>query len=202
MFTGLITDLGRVRRTEARGDTRFEIETAYDTATIAIGASIACSGACLTAIELGPDWFAVEASAETLSRTTLGQWQVGDSINLERSLKLGDELGGHLVSGHVDAVGELVGREPEGDSLRLKFRAPPDLGDSIASKGSIAVNGVSLTVNEVIDESDGATVFGVNIISHTAQVTNLGALAPGNLVNLEIDQLARYLQRMKSRESR
>jgi riboflavin synthase len=162
-----------------------------DTEAIPIGASIACSGCCLTAVAVGADWFAVDASAETLSRTTLGRWRVGGRINLERSLRLGDELGGHLVSGHVDGLGEAVAAAAENASTRWRFRVPDVLARFIATKGSVAVDGVSLTVNEV----DGAT-FGVNIIPHTAAVTTFGALAPGDAVNIEIDTLARYVARL------
>jgi len=195
MFTGLITDLGRVRALEKAGDTRFEITTAYDTSTIEIGASIACSGACLSAIEVGPDWFAATASAETLSRTTLGSWQVGTPVNLERPLVAGQEMGGHIVLGHVDGVGRVAAVREEGDSLRFTFEMPEAISRFVAEKGSVAVDGVSLTVNEV-DE----TSFGVNIIPHTAKVTNFGALAPGDAVNLEIDPLARYVARLLGKD--
>jgi len=203
MFTGLISDLGRVRRIEARGDRRLEFETAYDTATLELGASVACSGACLTVVDKGPGWFAADVSAETLARTTLGDWRVGTPVNLERSLRLGDELGGHLVSGHVDGVGTLRDRRPEGDSLRFAFAAPADLLALVAVKGSIAVDGVSLTVNAVRDAPRDAPLgraaeggFEVNVIPHTAQVTTLGGAEPGTRVNLEIDLLARYVQRI------
>ncbi len=199
MFTGIITDLGRVREVEKRGDTRFTLETAYDTAAIELGASIACSGTCLTVVDKGTGWFAVDASAETLGLTTLGEWTPGRVVNLERALCMGDELGGHLVSGHVDGTASLRDRAPEGDSLRLSFRAPPELAGYVASKGSLALDGVSLTVNEVEDESDGAVTFGVNIIPHTAERTTLGGLEPGARVNLEIDLLARYVQRLLNR---
>ena len=200
MFTGIVTDIGRVRQVEARGDTRFVLETAYDSAGIDLGASIACSGACLTVVDKGPGWFAVDASAETLACTTLGGWQAGQAVNLERALKLGDELGGHLVSGHVDGLAEVVERQPEGDSLRFRFRVAADLGRFIAAKGSVTLDGVSLTVNEVADEPDGGTCFGVNIIPHTAAQTTFGSLAPGQSVNLEIDLLARYLQRLVGKD--
>lgn len=201
MFTGIVTDLGRVREIEAPGadrpaDRRFVFQTAYDTSEIAIGASIACSGACLTVIETGPDCFAVEASAETLSKTTLGGWVAGTAVNLERALRLGDELGGHLVSGHVDGLATLVSTRPEGGSTRLLFEAPEALARFIASKGSVTLDGVSLTVNEV----EGRR-FGVNIIPHTAEVTTLGRLGPGDRVNLEIDLLARYVQRLLNEDS-
>jgi len=199
MFTGIITDLGRVREVEPRGDTRFVLETGYETASIDLGASIACSGACLTVVEKGPGWFAVDVSAETLSRTTLGDWQPGRAVNLERALRMGDELGGHLVSGHVDGVATLVDRAPEGDSLRLSFEAQEALAGFVSAKGSLALDGVSLTINEVEDQAGGAVRFGVNIIPHTAEKTSLGALAPGDRVNLEIDLLARYVQRLLQR---
>ena len=199
MFTGIITDLGRVRQVEGRGDARFVFETAYDTSEIALGASIACSGACLTVVDKGPGWFAADVSAETLSKTTLGDWRPGDPVNLERALKLGDELGGHLVSGHVDGVAEVVSRRPEGESQRFQFRAPAALAAFVAPKGSLALDGVSLTVNEVEDEAGGAVRFGVNIVPHTAERTTFGALEPGARVNLEIDLLARYLQRLRTK---
>jgi riboflavin synthase len=195
MFTGIVTDLGRVRAVLPGGDTGFEIETRYDPNSIAIGASIACSGVCLTAVELGKHWFRVQASAETLSRSTLGAWRVGTPVNLERSLKLGDELGGHLVAGHVDGVGRLLTERPEGDSIRLVFEAPKALAPGIATKGSIAVDGVSLTVNEVT----GAR-FGVNIIPHTRAVTTLGSLKVGDAVNLELDLIARYVARLMGKD--
>ncbi len=193
MFTGIITDLGRVRSLEGgRGrETRLVIETRYDTAEIAIGASIACSGACLTVVEKGPGWFAVDVSAETLSRTSLGTWREGTAVNLERALKMGDELGGHLVLGHVDGVARLVSATPEGESRRLKIGAPAPLRRFIAEKGSVALDGVSLTVNEV-----GPSSFGVNIIPHTLRETSLGAARPGDYLNLEIDLLARYVARL------
>jgi riboflavin synthase len=191
MFTGIITDLGRVRTVLPGGDTAYEIGTAYDTATIALGASIACSGVCLTAIATGPDWFRVQVSAETKARSTVGSWRVGTAVNLERSLRLGDELGGHMVAGHVDGMGRLVERREEGGSVRMVFEAPESLALGIASKGSVAVDGISLTVNEVT-----ATRFGVNIIPHTQAVTTLGGLQPGDPVNLEIDLIARYVARL------
>lgn len=193
MFTGIVTDLGRLaaREDAGRGDLRLTIETAYNMATVEIGASIACSGCCLTVVERGQGSFAADVSAETLSKTTLGAWQVGQPINLERSLSLGDELGGHLVYGHVDGLAKVSRIAPEGDSLRFGFEAPKDLAPFIASKGSVALDGVSLTVNEV----DG-TEFGVNIIPHTAEVTTFGSLKQGDRVNLEIDMLARYVARL------
>lgn len=200
MFTGIITDRGRVCAVEARGDTHLTIETGYDTAGIDLGASISCSGACLTVVEKGPDWFAADVSAETLSKTTLGGWKPGTAVNLERALKLGDELGGHLVSGHVDGVAEALDRAEEGGSLRLAFTAPQDLMPFIAAKGSVTLDGVSLTVNRVSDETGGGR-FEVNIIPHTAEVTTLGACRPGTRVNLEIDLLARYVQRLMAKEN-
>ena len=197
MFTGIVTDIGRVRAVNAAAGhvTRFVIETSYDTSTIAIGASIACSGCCLTAVETGPCWYAADASAETLGCTTLGTWREGTRINLERALKAGDELGGHLVSGHVDGVGSVVETRPEADSLRLGFALPRRLGRFVAPKGSITVDGVSLTVNEVEDHGE-ETRFGVNIIPHTQSVTTLGALKPGDRVNMEVDLMARYVARL------
>ena len=190
MFTGLITDVGRVRAVTSVGDRRIEIETSFPIAEIELGASIACSGVCLTAIEFGDNWFAVEASEETTSKTTVGDWQAGDALNLERSLRIGDELGGHLVFGHVDGVAKITERRTDGDSIRFSILAPDDLAPYIASKGSVALSGVSLTVNEV----DGNR-FGVNIIPHTADATTLGKLSAGDRVNLEIDMLARYVAR-------
>src|SRR4029450_4387475 len=191
MFTGIITDLGRVRAIAADTMTRLEIETASPADAIALGASIACNGCCLSVVERGPGWFAVQASAETLSRTTLGAWRVGTPVNLERPLKVGDELGGHLVQGHVAGVGTLVGRRPDGGSVRLSFEAPRELARYIAPKGSVAVDGVSLTVNEV----EGAR-FALNITPLPQEMTNLGGLAEGARVNLEIDLLARYVARL------
>jgi riboflavin synthase len=195
MFTGIVTDLGRVRSIEKRGDTRITIETAYDTAEIDIGASIACSGPCLTVVAKGPGWFAVEASAETLARTTIGAWREGTRINLERPMRVGEELGGHIVSGHIDGVAKVVDTRPEGDSVRFEFAAPPELKKYIAPKGSIALDGVSLTVNRV----DGAR-FGVNIIPHTREVTAFGALKKGGQVNLEVDTIARYVARLLEKD--
>ena len=191
MFTGIVTDVGRVRSVrETNRDRRFEIETAYDLSTVDLGASISHAGCCLTVVEKGEGWFAVEVSAETLSMTTLDQWAEGAPVNLERAARLGDEMGGHIVSGHVDGLGEVLSVTPEGGSHRLRIRAPKPLHRLIAPKGSITVEGVSLTVNEV--EGD---VFGLNIIPHTWDVTTLGRLTPGARVNLEIDMLARYLAR-------
>jgi len=195
MFTGIISDMGRLGEISEAGsgeDKRLIVKTSYDTASIAIGASIACAGPCLTVVETGPDWFAADVSAETLARTTIGKWQVGARINLERSLRLGDELGGHLVSGHVDGVGELLSRREDGGSERMAFSAPAELMRFIAVKGSIAVDGISLTVNAV-----GAGDFAVNIIPHTLSATSLGELSPGSAVNLEIDLLARYVARQQ-----
>lgn len=196
MFTGIVTDLGEVRAIEQRGDTRFVIACNYPIEEIAIGASIACSGACLTVVEKGEGSLAFDASAETLSKTTLGGWKVGDKINLERALALGAELGGHLVSGHIDATGKVESLEREGDSWRFVFRAPPAVGRFLAPKGSVAIDGVSLTVNEVSDEDDGSTLFGANIIPHTFEMTAFHQLEPGHAVNLEIDLVARYLARL------
>ena len=195
MFTGIVTDIGRISRIERRGDLRARIATAYETATIDIGASIACDGVCLTAVDLGEGWFEADASAETLSKTTLGTgpkpWAEGRRVNLERALKVGDELGGHIVSGHVDGVAEIVGMREEGDSLRVTFEAPADLARFIAPKGSVALDGTSLTVNEV----EGRR-FGINLIPHTRAVTRWGEAEEGDLVNLEIDTLARYVARL------
>lgn len=191
MFTGIITDLGVVRAVAESGDTRFEFTTSYDTNSIEIGASIACSGVCLTVIETGPDWFAASVSEETLSKTTLSDWRTGTPVNLERALKMGDELGGHIVSGHVDGVGKLVSAREEGDSTRMTFEAPQTLAPFVAEKGSITIDGTSLTVNEV----DGRT-FGINVIPHTQDVTTLGKIKTGSAVNLEIDMLARYVARL------
>lgn len=191
MFTGIVTDVGRVRRiTPTARDHRYEIETAFDTATIDLGASISHAGCCLTVTEKGPGWFAVEVSGETLSKTTLGDWAEGTRVNLERAARLGDELGGHIVSGHVDGLGTVVSITPEGGSHRMVIEAPAPLHRYIAAKGSITVDGVSLTVNAVEDRS-----FGLNIIPHTWEHTTLGGLQAGNSVNLEIDMLARYLAR-------
>jgi riboflavin synthase len=191
MFTGIIIDVGRVRSVIPGGDTRIEIETALDLGTIALGASMACSGPCLTVVEKGPGWFAVTASAETLSRTTLGSWHPGTPVNLERALRLGDELGGHLVTGHIDGIATLIEDRPEGDSRRWLVEAPAELAQFVASKGSVALDGVSLTVNEV----EGSR-FGVNLIPHTLTHTTFGTMRAGARLNLEIDLLARYLQRL------
>jgi riboflavin synthase len=193
MFTGIVTDVGRVRAVrDTNRDRRFEIETGFDTSTIDLGASVSHAGCCLTVVEKGPGWFAVEVSGETLSMTTLGDWREGRPVNLERAARVGDELGGHIVSGHVDGVGEVLSIDSEGGSHRVRIRAPRPLHRFIAPKGSITVDGVSLTVNEVEDD-----VFGVNLIPHTWDVTTLGQLKPGGRVNLEIDMLARYLARWR-----
>lgn len=196
MFTGIITDIGLIRTIEQRGDVHLIIGCGYDMGGVAIGASIACSGVCLTVVEKGADWFAVDVSAETLSRTAQGQWTQGQRLNLERALKVGDELGGHIVTGHVDGVGTLVSATTEGDSTRLVIAAPAALAASLAPKGSITLDGISLTVNAVEDQPDGSVHFGLNIIPHTAQATTLDDLPVGRAFNLEIDVLARYLDRM------
>jgi riboflavin synthase len=196
MFTGIITDLGTVRSAEQRGDLRLAIACHYDLATVDLGASIACSGTCLTVVDKGEDWFAVDVSAETISRTAAGLWNEGAQLNLERALRLGDELGGHLVTGHVDGIGTVVGTCPEGASIKVGIQAPAALGPYIAVKGSITLDGVSLTVNEVRDAEDGTTHFAVNIIPHTAAHSTLGSIQPARQLNLEIDILARYLRRM------
>src|SRR4051794_34697042 len=196
MFTGIVTDIGTVRTAEQRGDLRLEIETGYDAASIDLGASIACSGVCLTVVDKGSDWFAVDVSGETVSRTASDLWREGARLNLERSLRVGDELGGHIVTGHVDAVGEVIGVCPEGDSVRVGVRVPSSLARMIAGKGSVALDGVSLTVNDVRDADDGTADFSVNIIPHTAAQTSFGGLAAGRQLNVEVDVLARYLDRM------
>jgi riboflavin synthase len=200
MFTGIITDIGTVRSTTQRGDLRLVIDCGYDMETVAIGASIACSGACLTVVAKDAHSFAVDLSAETVARTAAGLWVEGGRLNLERALKVGDELGGHIVTGHVDGIGTVLGLCPEGDSHRVGIEVPPAIAPYIAPKGSITVDGVSLTVNDVRDQ-DGKTHFSVNIIPHTWDVTTLGSLAAGRQVNLEIDILARYLGRMQSLKS-
>jgi riboflavin synthase len=202
MFTGIITDVGHIVAVERRGDLRLRIATAYDTASIDLGASIACSGACLTVVDKGADWFAVDVSTETQSRTAQGAWNEGTRLNLERALRVGDELGGHIVTGHVDGIGEIVAVTGEGGSTRITIEAPAAIAPYIAPKGSIALDGVSLTVNEVSDQPGGAVRFGINIIPHTSEMTNLGEIAPGRAVNLEIDVLARYLGRMEQLRSR
>ena len=195
MFTGLITDVGRVLSAEQRGDLRLVINCGYDMAGVDLGGSIACSGVCLTVVDKGADWFAVDVSAETLRRTAPGLWQEGARLNLERSLRLGDELGGHIVTGHVDGVGTIEAASDVGGSTRVTVLAPPEVEAYIAAKGSVALDGVSLTVNEVEPVSDGVR-FAINIIPHTAARTTLSDLAPGRPVNIEIDILARYIGRM------
>lgn len=191
MFTGIITDIGTIRDIRQAGDMTARIATAYDTARIDIGASIASDGVCLTVTALGEDWYEVQISAETLSKTNLGAWTPGRRVNLERALRVGDELGGHIVSGHVDGVAEVVAMTREGDSTRVTLRAPKALSRFVAPKGSVALNGTSLTVNEV----DGDT-FGINLIPHTQEVTTWGEVKPGDRVNIEIDTLARYVARL------
>jgi len=192
MFTGIVTDMGRIVETKVTGDLRARIATRYDVAGIDIGASIACDGVCLTVVALGPDCFDVEISGETVSKTNLGGWVPGKRVNLKRALKVGDELGGHIVSGHVDGLAEVVKVAPEGGSVRVTFRAPEALARFIAPKGSVALNGTSLTVNEVAGRD-----FGVNFIPHTQQVTTWGEVAVGDLVNLEVDTMARYVARLR-----
>ena len=195
MFTGIITDLGSVQAILKRGDTRFQIYTSYDTNSIALGASISCSGTCLTVVEKGKNWFATDVSGETLSKTILGCWSEGTPVNLERSLKLSEELGGHFVAGHVDGVGVITSIDQEGDSFRFEFSSPEDLTRFIARKGSITVNGVSLTVNEITNNT-----FVVNIIPHTQNVTAFGTSRIDDRVNLEIDLLSRYVARLLEKE--
>jgi riboflavin synthase len=195
MFTGIVTDVGTVEKRIKTGDTRFIFKTIYDTSTIDFGASIACSGVCLTVVDKGGDWFAADVSEETLSCTNLNDWSEGTKINLERALKVGDELGGHIVTGHVDEVGEIMSMLPEGDSLRMIFSVSKKIGWFIAEKGSVTINGVSLTVNEVKDNGE-MTSFGINIIPHTQEKTSFAASKIGDKVNLEIDVLARYVARM------
>ena len=202
MFTGIVTALGQIREARQAGDLTATITCPWDPATIAIGASIACSGTCLTVVErggvAGDAWFTVNISGETVACTVPGRWAVGQSLNLEPALRLGDELGGHIVTGHVDGVGTVVGVCPAGDSLRVGISAPAALAPYIAAKGSVTVDGVSLTVNEVADQPDGTCHFALNLIPHTAAVTTLGQLVAGSGVNLEIDVLARYLMRMQA----
>ena len=191
MFTGIITDIGTILELEQRGDLRARIGTSYDTKTVDIGASIACNGVCLTAIALGEGWFDVEISAESVAKTNISTWAQGGRVNLERALKVGDELGGHIVSGHVDGVARITAMKDEGDSTRVTLQAPKELARFIAPKGSVALNGTSLTVNEV----EGAS-FGINFIPHTKDATTWGAAEVGDLINLEIDTLARYVARL------
>jgi riboflavin synthase len=196
MFTGIVTDVGTVRSAEQRGDLRLVIACGYDMDSVELGASIACSGACLTVVDKGDDWFAVDVSGETVAKTAADRWREGARLNLERSLRLGDELGGHIVTGHVDAVGEVVGVTPEGDSKRVEIAVPRALGPMIAAKGSVALDGASMTVNQVRDAEDGTTLFSVNLIPHTAQHTTFGELTEGRQLNVEVDVLARYIDRM------
>ncbi len=208
MFTGIVTAIGTIEQVTRKGDTHAVIACPWDPAGIAIGASIACSGACLTVVERGVlrqaqdgsdvGWFAVDISDETIACTVPGMWTEGQRLNLEPALRLGDELGGHIVTGHVDAVGEVVSRDEVGGSTRLLIRAPAEIAPYLAAKGSITVEGVSLTVNDIADQPDGECDFALNIIPHTGEVTTLGTLRGGDAVNLEIDVLARYLQRMQS----
>ncbi|MSO89306.1 MAG: riboflavin synthase [Rhodospirillaceae bacterium] len=195
MFTGIITDLGRVRRLGGDPEARLAIDTAYDTAAIPLGTSVACSGVCLTVVDRGPGWLAFDVSAETLARTTIGSWTSGRAVNLERALRLGDEFGGHIVGGHVDAAARIVERQKVGGSLLLRVAAPHGLARFIAAKGSVALDGVSLTVNDVVDGVESCT-FAVNIVPHTRERTTLGQIKPGAAVNVEIDMLARYVARI------
>jgi riboflavin synthase len=197
MFTGIITDIGTVTAVEPRGDLRVKIATAYDTSGIALGASIACSGVCLTVVDKGPGSFAVDVSGETLRHSAAAQWAEGARLNLERALKVGDELGGHIVTGHVDAVGRVASLDAEGGSTKLTIDAPASVAPFIAAKGSVALSGVSLTVNGVAAGGDGGVRFDLNIIPHTWEHTTFGGLAIGDEVNIEIDVLARYLGRMR-----
>jgi riboflavin synthase len=196
MFTGIVTDIGTVATSEQRSDLRLTIRCGYAMATVDLGSSICCSGVCLTVVDKGEDWFAVDVSTETLSRTANALWKEGSRLNLERSLRVGDELGGHFVTGHVDCVGEIVGICPEGGSTRIGIAVPRDYAALIAPKGSIALDGVSLTVNEVREADDGATHFSVNIIPHTAEHTTFGTAVVGGQLNVEVDVLARYIDRM------
>lgn len=200
MFTGIVTDIGEVRSADQRGDLRLQIATGYDLADVSLGASIACSGVCLTVVDKGDDWFAVDVSGETMSRTAGDLWRHGARLNLERAARLGDELGGHIVTGHVDAVGEVVEVTPEGDSSRIAVEVPSALAGLIAAKGSITLDGVSLTVNDVSDAAEH-TRFTINIIPHTAAHSTLGNVAVGRQLNVEIDVIARYLQRLIAAKS-
>jgi riboflavin synthase len=195
MFTGIVTDVGTVRSAEQRGDLRLVIATGYVMDSVELGASIACSGACLTVVDKGADWFAVDVSAETASKTAAGHWREGARLNLERSLRLGDEIGGHIVTGHIDSVGQVVSVTPEGDSKRVEVRVPRALGPMIAAKGSVALDGVSMTVNDVRD-LEATTQFSVNVIPHTAKQTTLGELERERQLNVEVDVLSRYIDRM------
>jgi riboflavin synthase len=195
MFTGIVTDVGEVVSIEQRGDLRLQVRTGYNLSTVELGASIACSGVCLTVVDKGDDWFAVDVSAETIARTAKDMWRESARLNLERPLRMGDELGGHIVTGHVDSVGEVIGVCPEGDSTRIGIRVDRFLAPAIAQKGSVCLDGVSLTVNDVSDAEDG-THFSVNIIPHTAHETTLGDIKQGRQLNVEIDVIARYIDRM------
>lgn len=196
MFTGITTDIGTVRSAEQRGDLRLVIACGYDMATVDLGSSIACSGVCFTVVDKGDDWFAVDVSAETQSRTAKDLWREGSRLNLERSLRIGDELGGHIVSGHVDGIAEVIGTRAEGGSARIELSVPSELALYLAPKGSVTLDGVSLTVNDVRDAEDGSTHFSVNIIPHTAKITTFGDIAVGRQLNVEIDVIARYLERL------
>lgn len=196
MFTGIITDIGTIDKLDQAGDLRARISTSYDTDAIDLGASIASDGVCLTVVDLGPDWYEVQISAETVSKTNISTWAEGTRVNLERALRVGDELGGHIVSGHVDGVAKVISVTDDGDSTRVVLRAPDDLARFVAPKGSVALNGTSLTVNEV----DGAE-FGINFIPHTKDVTTWGGVTVGDVVNLEIDTLARYVARLAEMHS-
>lgn len=202
MFTGIITDIGTVTSVEQRGDLRMVITCNYDMDSVAIGASIACSGVCLTVVDKGEGWFSIDASAETISRTARGLWQNGARLNLERALKVGDELGGHIVTGHVDGIGQIIASDPIGDSWKVVVSTPAALAPYIAAKGSITVDGISLTVNEIEDQPDQTAHFTLNIIPHTAEMTTLDSVHMGREVNLEIDVLARYLKRMEDLRAR
>src|SRR3546814_59105 len=202
MFTGIITDSGRVESAEQHGDLHLRDPSRFDMVMVANGATICWSSVCLTVVEKGPDWFAVEVSGESLSRTAPDMWAKGARLNLERALRVGDELGGHIVTGHVDGIGRLISATQEGDSTRLLISAPAELAASLAPKGSIAIDGISLTVNEVEDQPDGSVHFGLNIIPHTAEMTTLDSLPEGRFFNLETDVLARYLSRMQHLEKR
>jgi riboflavin synthase len=195
MFTGIVTDIGRIAAAEPRGDLRLTIECGYDMETVALGASISCSGVCLTVVDKAPGWFAVDVSAETRARTAPGQWEVGTRLNLERALRVGDELGGHIVTGHVDGIGAVISAERVGDSTAVTIAAGPEIAPYVARKGSVSIDGVSLTVNEVEPLADGVR-FAINLIPHTAQHTTLGDVDLGREVNIEIDLIARYLERM------
>jgi riboflavin synthase len=196
MFTGIITDIGRIETAEQKGDLRLRIACGYDMDAVDLGASIACSGVCLTVVDKGPGWFAIDLSGESVSRTAPGRWVEGGRLNLERALKVGDELGGHIVTGHIDGVGMVAAAEPQGSSIRLTIEAGRAIAPYVATKGSIALDGVSLTVNEVDNMANGGVRFGINLIPHTAAQTTFGDIAVGDSVHIEIDVLARYLGRM------